>query len=183
MQLLMEAREAEYATSCSSYGDSAAPTPEVHVRKVQLAGLGSPCGDAPSSVPLSREGALRSDGIQIPRPVFGSGSNLVGLGLGGSPKLHMLGPGLGRSFSTPRLSTVGETPSTCSDMHHAISRPAFGNFTNPMRIDDGYISEQDNPLPPFGYEITIATTDRQGLLKYFTSALSDSHLQLNIKVL
>ncbi|KAG0580913.1 hypothetical protein KC19_4G210100 [Ceratodon purpureus] len=180
MELLMEARESEYATSCSSYGDPEAPTPQVHVRKVQLAGLGI-SGNAPSPAPSPRGGALRKQGLQIPKPAFGSGSNLVGLGLGGSPKLHKSEPGLGRSYSTPRLSHYGGSPLNCSETHHSIPRPAFGNFTNPLHVDDGDLGEHDDVFSSFGYEITIATTDRQGLLKYFTSALSDSHLQLNIK--
>ena len=179
MELLMEAREAEYATSCSRYGHSEPPTPQVHVRKVQLAGFGS-SGDAPSPASSPRGGALRKDGLQIPKPAFGSGSNLVGLGLGGSPKLH-IEPGLGRSFSTPRLSPYGGSPLNCNSTNHSIPRPLFGNFINPLHIDDD-VSEHEDASSHFGYEVTIATTDRQGLLKYFTSALSDSHLQLNIKV-
>lgn len=177
MELLMEAREAEYSSCCSSYGAAVAPIPQVHVRKVLLPGPSTPTADACSPGPSSSEGLLRRNGLQIPKPAFGSGSNLVGLGLAGSPKLNI---GLGRSFSTPRLSTVGESSLSCSNMYYSIRRPAFGNFNNSMHIDDGYASEED-PSPPFGYEVTIATTDRQGLLKYFTSALSDSHLQLNIK--
>lgn len=149
--------------------------------KCSLAGFGT-SGDAPSPAPSPRGGALRKNGLQIPKPAFGSGSNLVGLGLGGSPKLHMLEPGLGKSFSTPRLSPYAGSSLNYSGSHLSISRPAFGNFTNPLHTDDGYGNEHDDADSPFGYEITIATTDRQGLLNYFTSALSDSHLQLNIKV-
>lgn len=52
MELLHEAREADYVMSCSSYGDSAVPTPAVHVRKVLLAGIGSPPEDATTDCPL-----------------------------------------------------------------------------------------------------------------------------------
>lgn len=197
MELLQEAREAEYASSFSSYRDPAAPTPLVHVRKVQLAGFGPLSGDAlvrpaPAPVLSPREGALLRKELQIPKPAFGSGSNLVGLGLCGGSKLHLPGPVLCRSFSTPlrgitsRYPPFGEAPLSCSGPpQHTVPRPAFGKFSNAMHTDDegtGYISEHDDASPTFGYEVTFATTDRVGLLKYFTSALSDSHLQLNIKV-
>ncbi|KAG0593244.1 hypothetical protein KC19_1G315100 [Ceratodon purpureus] len=196
MELLQEAREAEYASSCSSYGDSAAPTPLVHVRKVQLAGFGSLPGDAldchiPPPAFSPREGALHRKDLHIPKPAFGSGSNLAGLGLCGSAKLHSSEPALCRSFSTPlrgiptRLPSFGETPLSCSGPpQHTIPRPAFGKFSNALHSNDegpGYTSEHDDASPTFGYEVTFATTDRVGLLKYFTAALSDSHLQLNIK--
>ena len=194
MELLQEAREAEYASSCSSYGDYAAPTPLVHVRKVQLAGFGPLSGDvldcpAPAPALSPREGVLRRKELQIPKPACGSGSNLIGLGLCGS---HLSEPVLCRLFSTPirgippHHPPFGEAPLCCSGPpQHTIPRPAFGKFSNVLHTDDedmGYISEHDDVSPTFGYEVTFATTDRVGLLKYFTSALSDSHLQLNIKV-
>lgn len=193
MELLQEAREAEYASSCSSYGDYAAPTPLVHVRKVQLAGFGPLSGDvldcpAPAPALSPREGVLRRKELQIPKPAGGSGSNLIGLGLCGS---HLSEPVLCRLFSTPirgippHHPPFGEAPLCCSGPpQHTIPRPAFGKFSNVLHTDDedmGYISEHDDVSPTFGYEVTFATTDRVGLLKYFTSALSDSHLQLNIK--
>lgn len=43
-----------------------------------------------------------------------------------------------------------------------------------MHTDDegiGYISKHNNASPTFGYEVAFATTDREGLLKYSTTAL------------
>lgn len=188
MELLQEAREAEYASSCSSYGDSVVPTPQVHVRKVQLAGFGSSPGDAADNTafpPSAREDLPSRNELRIPKPAFGSGSNLVGLGLVGSPKLHVSEPAMSRSFSIPpqgtppRFSPFGETPLNGSGTYHPIPRPVFGSSANSSHVDDA--SEHHDASSPFGYEITIATSDRQGLLRYFTTALSDSHLQLNIK--
>lgn len=177
MELLHEAREAEYVMSCSSYGDSAVPTPAVHVRKVLLAGIGSPPEDATdSSLPSPRQSKELPSPRQIPKPAFGMGADLVGVGPCGSPEAVIC-----RSFSSSlRGISLLEEASP-----HSIPRPAFGTYLNGLRNeDDGndYSSEQDTASLPLGYEVTFATTDRQGLLKYFTSALSDSNLQLNIKV-
>lgn len=191
MELLQEAREIECGTSYGSFCEDSLPTPLVHVRKVQLVGSGFPSSESPDcTMPIPKESSFRRNGVQIPKPAFGSGSNLVGLGFGGSPKIHPSEPILCRSLSvprgtTPRQSPCADTPPGSTGLHHSIPRPAFGGFTNPLHMEDegiGYTSEHDDISPAFGYEVTIATTDRQGLLKYFTSALSDSHLQLNIKV-
>lgn len=104
------------------------------------------------------------------------GSDLVGVGPCGSPEAVIC-----RSFSSSlRGISLLEEASP-----HSIPRPAFGTYLNGLRNEDdgnGYSIEQDTASLPLGYEVTFATTDRQGLLKYFTSALSDSNLQLNIKV-
>ncbi|CAM6011424.1 unnamed protein product [Sphagnum balticum] len=45
-----------------------------------------------------------------------------------------------------------------------------------------YSSDHDNAKPVYRYEITLATSDRHGLLNFFTSALTNStSLQLGIK--
>lgn len=191
MELLQDAREAEYAANCYSYGGYAAPIPQVHVRKVLLAGsLSGDALDCNAPVPSSPGESAFRNGLRIPKPAFGSGTNLVGLGLGCSPKVYPSEQVLCRSFSTPLrgmppcLLPLEESPLSCNGLQHAIPRPAFGNLSNSLYSDDvgsGYITENGDAFTPVGYEVTIATTDRQGLLKYFTSALSDSHLQLNIK--
>jgi serine/threonine protein kinase len=143
---------------------------------VLLAGIGSPPDDAiDSPKPASAPSPRQSKELQIPKPAFGIGSDLVGLGPCGSPEAVIC-----RSFSSSLrgISLLEEaSPQT-------IPRPAFGTYSNGLRNDDdgnGCSSEVDNASLPLGYEVTFATTDRQGLLKYFTSALSDSNLQLNIK--
>lgn len=167
-----------------SFYDDALVVPSVRVRKVQITGFGSSTDDL-SPTDCARKGA------QIPKPTFGSTSSLTGSGIGSSPKLHPSEPLLGRSKSTPprgtppRPPSPGNTPPGAHSLQHTIPRRSWGNFINPLHMEDegvGYTSDHDDLSPSFGYEVTIATTDRPGLLKYLTSALSDSHLQLNIKV-
>lgn len=184
MELLHEAREEEYGGSYSFY-DVALVVPSVRVRKVQLTRLGSSPDDfSPTDC------AVRArKGVQIPKPTFGSTSSLNGLGIGSSPKLHPSEPLLSRSQSTPPRGTpscppfTGNTPPGARVLQHSIPRRSWGNFINPLHMDDeeiGYTSDHDYLSPSFGYEVTVAAADRPGLLKYLTSALSDSHLQLNI---
>jgi hypothetical protein len=182
MELLHEARELEH----SLYDLDALVVPLVRVRKVQLVGVGSFSDDfSPTD---STAGPRASKGTQIiPKPTFGSASNLAGLGIiGSSPKVHPSEPFFGRSKSTPPRGTPPHPGNTPPGLQHTIPRRSWGNFINPLHMDDegvGYTSDHDDMSPSFGYEVTIATIDRPGLLKYLTSALSDSHLQLNIKVL
>ncbi|KAG0580630.1 hypothetical protein KC19_4G188300 [Ceratodon purpureus] len=184
MELLHEAREAEHGTSYSFY-DDALVVPCVHVRKVQLTGFGSPDDFSPTDGKAVRT----KRGVQIPKPTFGSTSNLLGLGIGNSPKVHPSEP-LCRSRPTPPRGTPPRPPSSGNTspgiygLQHTIPRRSWGNFINPLHMEEeavGYTSDLDDLSPSFGYEVNIATTDRLGLLKYLTSALSDSHLQLNIK--
>lgn len=182
MELLDEAQELEFGNSF--YADTVV-VPLVFVRKVQLTGFGTSADDLSPT-----DGALvHVKGVQIPKPTFGSTSNLLGLGIGSSPKVHPSEPLFCRSRSTPprgtppRHSSIGNTPPSVHGLQHTIPRRSWGNFINPLHMEEGvgYTSDHDDLSPSFGYEVTIATTDRPGLLKYLTSALSDSHLQLNIK--
>lgn len=169
MELLQEAREVEQGGRYSFY-DDALVVPVVRVRKVQLMGVGTTSDD------LSPTDSSKN-GVQIPKPTFGSG-----LGIGPEPFLK-------RSKSTPSRGTPPTSglisPPGSHGLQHTILRRSCNNFVNPLHMDDegvGYTSDHDDMSPSFGYEVTIATSDRPGLLKYLTSALSDSHLQLNIKV-
>lgn len=186
MELLNEAREVELGNSYSFY-DDALIVPVVGVRKVQLTGFGSPPDDL-SSVDC----AVRAKkGAQIPKPTFGSSSSLAGMGIGSGPKVHPSEPLLCRFKSSPSRGTPpcppspGNTPPGGHGLQHSIPRRSLGNFINPLHMEDEgieYTSDHDDLSPSFGYEVIFATTDRLGLLKYLTSALSDTHLQLNIKV-
>lgn len=194
MKLLQEAREADSGTSCRSAWDNSGPLPQVSVRKVQL-GVGSFPGDGLDCTvtPSPTEGTFSRPGVHIRKPTFGSSSNLACLGTGGSPNIHPSGPAIYRSYSTPPRGTPpvhatshhGDTSPGSSSLHHSIPRRTCGHFVNPLHMDEepiGYKSDHEGARPIFGYEITIATSDRHGLLKYFTSALSNLRLQLNIEV-
>jgi hypothetical protein len=188
MELLHEAREAEHGSSYRFYDDTLV-IPCVHVRKVQLMGFGSSSDDLS---PADGTSVRSRKGVQLPKPTFGSTSNLLGLGIGNSPKVQPSEPLLCWSRSTPPRGTPPRPPSSGNTppagiygLQHTIPRRTWGNFINPLHMEDegvGYASDHDDLSPSSGYEVTIATTDRLGLLKYLTSALSDSHLQLNIKV-
>ena len=189
MELLHEAREVEHGNSYSFYDDTVV-VPCVHVRKVQLTGFGSSPVDLS---PPDGTDVRTIKGMQIHKPTFGSTSNLLGLGIGNSPKVHpSTEPLLCKSRSTPPRGTPPRPPSSGNTLpgiyglQHTIPRRSWGNFINPLHMETdegvGYTSDHDDLSPSFGYEVTIATSDRLGLLKYLTSALSDSHLQLNIKV-
>lgn len=187
MKLLHEALEAEHGSSYSFY-DDALVVPCVHVRKVQLMGfVSSPDNLSPTDATAART----RKGVQIPKPTFGSTSNLLDLGVGNSPKVHLSEPLLSRSRPTPprgtppRPPSSGNTPPGVYGLQRSIPRRTQGDFVNPLHMEDegvGYTSDHNDLFPSFGYEVTVATTDRLGLLKYLTSALSDSRLQLNITV-
>lgn len=147
MKMLQEAREVDSRSNYCGGGDDddSIVVPLVHVRKVQLMGL---CGGSDTD-------GLTDIDRRLPRPTFGSTSNLAGLGIGNSPKEP-------RSRSTP------------PHLH--------GLFINPLHMDDheGVVTPSDDPT--FGFEVTVATTDKMGLLKDLASAISDLHPNLNIQV-
>lgn len=167
MRLLQEAWEAEK--------DEGLHLPQLHVRKVQLGGSSSLMSEA-SEETAQPEVTSKRRGIpipKIPKPAFGSCSNLAGLLGGSQSKVHPTG-----SHNRGR-SSRGTPPGSASP----ISRPTFGSFTNSVDIDDdGYSSGHEETSPSCGFEITVATSDRHGILKRFTSALNKISLQLNIKV-
>jgi hypothetical protein len=127
-------------------------------------------------------------GLKIPKPAFGSCSNLASLGCGASPKVHPSSGGgsltrlaFGNWGTTPPLQPTPPGSTDC-----ACSRPAFGSFTNPLHMDEdgaGYNSDNEDSGPTYGYEITLATSDRHGLLRHYTTAISNIKTELNIKVL
>jgi hypothetical protein len=47
----------------------------------------------------------------------------------------------------------------------------------------GHSSDNEDACPSYGYEITLATSDRHGLLRHYTTAISNIRTELNIKVL
>jgi hypothetical protein len=47
----------------------------------------------------------------------------------------------------------------------------------------GYSSDNEDAGPTYGYEITLATSDRHGLLRHYTTAISNIKTELNIQVL
>ncbi len=163
--------------------------------------------DNPSSLIDHGTAHCRKAGVKlIPKPAFGAGSNLENLvrcSAGSSKvKVHPASDcaSLARSWSTPPRST--------SSLLDGDAAPAGGNngsstvhHSNPQRSTISHIiysdvqlgqeaagivcysSDHDNVKPVYGYEITLATSDRHGLLNFFTSALTNStSLQLGIKV-
>ncbi len=163
--------------------------------------------DNPSSRIDHGTAHCRKAGIKlIPKPAFGSSSNLENLVRcsAGSPKVKVHPAsdcaGLARSWSTPPWST--------SSPLHGDAASAGGNndsstvhHSNPQRSTISHIiysdvqmgqeaagivccsSDHDDTKLFYGYEITLATPDRHGLLNFFTSALTNStSLQLGIKV-
>lgn len=168
MEMLQEAREVDCRSSYSSHDDNTPfITPLAHVRKVQL--------------PSGRFQSGRRDQVQLPKPTFGSASNLMGLMFGNSPKVH---PSKSLTFNS-RSTPPKYPPSTGSQgevygNQHSIPRQASGMFVNPLHMDAADGGDIDLS-PSFGYEVTVATTDKLGLLKDLASAISDLHLQLNIQ--
>ncbi|KAL2613531.1 hypothetical protein R1flu_025223 [Riccia fluitans] len=168
MNIIWEAAKAEAAVKNCSNPPSSYPLPQVHVRKVQI----NSCvlwmdtcdrngGDSLSkALPIPR----------IPKPAFGSNTNLAGL-VGGSPKVYP-SPGHSKSQSTPPSLKTLTSPSIPEE----IPRPTFGHFVNPLEMD-----EDNDQEDAFGWEITLATSDRRGLLRIFTNALSTLAFDLNIK--
>ncbi|CAM6106661.1 unnamed protein product [Calypogeia fissa] len=145
--------------------------PQMHVRKVQLVSSVSwfdtddvGAFEGKRSIPIPR----------IPKPTFGSNPNLAGL-LVGSPKVHPSN-GVNRTQSTPPSLQITPKLETLPAFPESIPPPTFGAFINPLDMDDD--SDQEDS---YGYEITLATSDRRGLLKFFTNVLSHAPLQLNIR--
>ncbi|KAG6544341.1 hypothetical protein Mapa_014175 [Marchantia paleacea] len=168
MNLLREAWKVEAAVRNNPTGSY--PLPQVHVRKVQLISGVSwfDTGD------FTNGGESMSKAVPIPRipkPAFGSNTNLAGLMVGGSPRVHP-SSGHSKSQSTPPSLKTLTSPS----VPEAIPRPTFGSFVNPLDMEED--SDQEDS---YGWEITLATSDRRGLLKVFTNALSTLSLDLNIK--
>lgn len=172
MNLLNDASKVESSSRDNSSSASYA-LPQVHVRKVQLVSgaswfdAGDLVGrDVKKSIPIPR----------ISKPAFGSSPNLAGLQVG-SPKVHPAA-GYTRSQSTPpSLAKMEAKLEPGSTSPESIPPPTFGPFINPLDMDDESDQEES-----YGYEITLATSDRRGLLKFFTHVLSNSPLQLNIRV-
>ncbi len=193
MRLLQEAREVEDEGSRgSSILDEPFAVPFVNVRKVLLWSSVDMAVTSNSSLPQKLGmGSSGFWGLKIPKPAFGSCTNLASLGCCASPKVHPTAAG--GSLTTIRSSALGghaTSPSLQStspgNVDWAVSRPAFGNFTNPLHMDDdgaGYNSDnEDAAVPTYGYEITLATSDRHGLLRHYTTAISNIKTELNIKV-
>lgn len=120
----------------------------------------------------SRSGGGRSVPIPMrrpPLPTFGSNNSLS----------SMIGTSPGGNGRTPPVAGGVRVRSS------PVPRPTFGSFTSLVEMED---EMEDARLgarrkeATYGHEITVATGDRQGLLKYMTSALSDFHLELNIRV-
>ncbi|KAJ7521008.1 hypothetical protein O6H91_19G033800 [Diphasiastrum complanatum] len=175
MRLLQEALEAD-VSSCKS-PSGLFPLPAINVRKVQL-GNGSPQLEA-EDIHSDNEHGSRWKGIpipKIPKPAFGSGGNLTGLLTGSPARIH---PSVRHVRSQSRGTSRSTPPSTGNS---PIPRPMFGSFTNLVDMDDEECSSgHEDSNSTYGYEVTFASSDRHGLLKYFTSALSSSSLELNIK--
>jgi hypothetical protein len=210
MQLIDQALRSELEARNSL--STSPPPPQVHVRKVQLvipykgghrseqnSRTGSPtamsmsedsgderggsedsAGDQRMNEP-SRSGRgesefdARQGGRSLPIPMrrpplptFGSSNSLSSM-MGGSPG------------ALPR----GTPPSGARGRGTPVPRPTFGSFTSLVDMDDAMEEARLGALRKgvtCGHEITVATGDRQGLLKYMTSALSDFQLELNIRV-
>ncbi|KAH8946396.1 hypothetical protein BDL97_12G092300 [Sphagnum fallax] len=162
--------------------------------------------DKPSSLIDHGIAHCRKAGIKlIPKPAFGSNSNLENLVRcsAGSPKVKVHPASdcadLARSWSTPPRSTSSPLDGDAapaggnngsSTVHH--SNPQRSTISHIIYSDVQmgqeaagiicYSSDHDNVKPVYGYEITLATSDRHGLLNFFTSALTNStSLQLGIK--
>eukprot|EP00850_Spirogloea_muscicola_P001579 SM000006S19344 [mRNA] locus=s6:214523:219235:+ [translate_table: standard] len=199
------------AHSHGGTGDEAYVLPCVHVRRVALVVPAIGSGTSPrtgwpirtaeldddgdlsmgsvssrmGSADASRGGGGSRQGIPIPglpRPAFGSGTNLSAMGAsGGSPRVGSLPRSYPRSSSYGRLTPLQSrnTPPGLRDMSPGrprLPRPAFGgSYTNLAEM-----GEDDAPRTSH-WEITVATADIHGLLKYLTSVLSNSSLELDIK--
>jgi hypothetical protein len=189
MRLLQEARKAEEADGSrgSNSLDEPFAVPSVNVRGVQL--WSSVELSVPSHSPPKNNGmGAGCWGLKIPKPAFGSCTNLASLGCGTSPKVHPCAGGGGGNLACLALGTretppplLQSTPPESGDQ--AFSRPAFGN---PLHMDEdsaGHSSDNEDACPSYGYEITLATSDRHGLLRHYTTAISNIRTELNIKVL
>ncbi|EFJ32295.1 hypothetical protein SELMODRAFT_451542 [Selaginella moellendorffii] len=149
MKLIQQARDEEISSRVNSV--EAPSLPVVNARKVQLGGgldTDAACNHVGSS--YSWLAAMS----KLPKPAFGSSTNLAGIIAGSPAKVH---PSFG----------IGSAPPA------AIPRPMFASLETEER--SGGCSSC------YGYELTLASSDRHGLLKFFTSALSNSSLELNIK--
>jgi hypothetical protein len=172
MSLLNDASNGETPLRDSSTGGTYV-LPQVHVRKVQLVS-GASWFDTDNGVGNESKRAVAIP--RIPKPTFGSSPNLAGLSVG-SPKVHPATSGARTQSTPPSLPKFSAKFGSSPIEHGAVPRPTFGSFINPLEYDDE--SDQDGS---YGYEITLATSDRRGLLKFFTNVLSNKPLQLNIKV-
>ncbi|KAL3679475.1 hypothetical protein R1sor_022431 [Riccia sorocarpa] len=169
MDIIREASKVEAAVRNGLNPPSSYPLPQVHVRKVQL----SSCvfwidtGDRSVGESLSKAVPIP----RMPKPAFGSNTNLAGLMVGGSPKVYPSSAHSKSQSTPPSLKTL-----TSPSIPEEIPRPAFGHFVNPLEME-----EDNDQEDSYGWEITLATSDRRGLLKIFTNALSTLSLDLNIK--
>ncbi|KAH9541775.1 hypothetical protein CY35_14G083500 [Sphagnum magellanicum] len=164
---------------------SSSAGPFINVRKVQLwSAVDMSVMMSGRNSPLQNNGTGSGCwGLKIPKPAFGSCSNLASLGCGASPKVHpSSGGGSLTRLAFGNWGTLQPTPPGSTD--RACSRPAFGSFTNPLHMDEdgaGYNSDNEDSGPTYGYEITLATSDRHGLLRHYTTAISNIKTELNIK--
>ncbi|GAQ86356.1 ATMRK serine/threonine protein kinase-like [Klebsormidium nitens] len=119
----------------------------------------------------SRSGGGRSVPIPMrrpPLPTFGSNNSLS----------SMIGTSPGGNGRTPPVAAGVRVRSS------PVPRPTFGSFTSLVEMEDELEDARIGARrkeATYGHEITVATGDRQGLLKYMTSALSDFQLELNIR--
>eukprot|EP00897_Mesotaenium_endlicherianum_P000769 jgi/Mesen1/10693/ME000090S10153 len=210
MRLLMEAREAE-ANAYGDYSDyHPLPQVHVRRVVLSLPAASPGRANSSPGSEMEDEEDPRSRGIPIPgfpKPAFGSNLNLAGMaGSSGSPS-SFSARGLSSSPASVPAARHGMrfTPPSRSSNPLSLPTPPFrntppqrstppgpwrpprprglGSFTSlsEMDEDDSCDSREDPPNAQWGWEITVATADRHGLLKYLTMALCTSGLELNIK--
>lgn len=179
MKLLNEARSAEVLIK-EHYGDPLL-LPIVNVRKVALSNRHSLDSEA------DEENEMPTIPIpKLPKPAFGSNLNLVGLGGSGSPS-NILRNAV--RLGSPALTPTGRNtpPALCRNTPPSrFSSPANSRIRSSISLSEMEENSCDSPkfYPniSYGWEITVASVDSPGLLKFLTSALSSASLDMNIRV-